>query len=221
MHSISHVIFDWDGTVMDSAHKIVLCMQAAALKSGLKVPSEEQIRHIIGISLEPAIAKLFNVDSNSAHEIAQHYKQAFVERDAIQCSLFDGVIQTLEQLNIEYTLGVATGKTRRGLDRALKEGDLAQYFDKTRCANDPNVQSKPHPSMLEQLLYEWDIAAENAVMIGDTSYDMAMAKSINMPRIAVSYGVHQSSLLQQYQPLAIVDTFAQIPSVIKQANLPL
>lgn len=204
----SHIIFDWDGTVMDSAAKIVSCMQMAAAQAELPIPTAEAVRHIIGISLRPAIARLFQIDSVHAEQVATFYKDIFITRDQTPSPLFAGAIETLEILSKNYTLGVATGKARRGLERAWAHSNSAHYFDQARCADD--AESKPSPDMLEQLLSYWDIPAKNALMIGDTVYDMQMAEAIGMPRLGVSFGVHQPEQLREHQPIAIVDSFGDI-----------
>jgi phosphoglycolate phosphatase len=123
--------------------------------------------------------------------------------------LFDGVMPLLTQLSEQGALlAVATGKSRLGLNRVLAQTGLGDYFVATRCADE--TASKPHPLMLHELLAHTGIALDDAVMIGDTSYDMEMAQQIAMPRIGVSYGVHSVDVLQSYQPLAIVDSIYQL-----------
>lgn len=218
MPKISHIIFDWDGTVMDSADKIVKCMRQAALMSDLPIPTAAQVNHVIGISLDQAIATLFDISLSKAQHVSKHYKAAFIENDSLPCQLFAGVHETLSHLRGNYVLGVATGKARRGLHRALAATNSSQYFEKTRCADDIDILSKPHPSMLIQLLSEWKISPENAVMVGDTVYDMQMAETINMPRIGVSYGVHERSKIAEHSPIAIVDEFSQLIPIIENLN---
>lgn len=185
-------------------------MQQAAVLSNLPIPTSDQVHHVIGISLVKAISIVFDIDEQHALKVSEHYKATFLRSDQIPCELFDGAHETLSSLSKLYTLGVATGKARRGLIRAFESSKSAGYFDKTRCADDNAVESKPHPSMLLQLLDEWQIAPENAVMIGDTVYDMQMAEVIGMPRIAVSYGVHSVEKLAAHKPLAIIDTLPEL-----------
>ena len=204
------VIFDWDGTLMDSADKIINCMQIAAKHCDVPVPSAEAVSHIIGISLKPAIKQLFNIDDDAlAERLVLAYKEAFVSHDATPCPLFSGVDDLLSALKAKgTTLAVATGKARRGLDRAWSQTGTGHYFSASRCADD--AKSKPSPEMLLQILDDLNISAQDAVMIGDTTYDMQMAKSIGMRRIGVSYGVHAQVHLEALAPETIVHSIAEL-----------
>jgi phosphoglycolate phosphatase len=204
----SHIIFDWDGTVMDSAEKIVSCMQLAAAQAQLPIPSAHAVKQIIGISLCPAIAKLFSIPLEQADTVAHHYKEIFIEKDQTPSPLFSGAIETLESLAQTHILGVATGKARRGLERAWQHTQSGHLFTHSRCADD--AESKPSPDMLLQLLSQWQIDAKKVLMVGDTVYDMQMAEAIGMPRLGVSYGVHHPDALQKHRPIAIVDKFSDI-----------
>lgn len=211
LSNVTHIIFDWDGTIMDSVAKIVNCMQKSASMANLPVPSTKQVEHIVGISLLPAIQQLFDVEQAKAKEVRDYYKQVFMDSDQTPCPLFDGAHSLLSGLSQHYTLGVATGKARRGLHRAFEMTDSARYFNATRCADE--AESKPSSDMLLQLLDAWQIKPDQAVMIGDTTYDMQMAQSINMPRIGVSYGVHDKQALQQHRPLHIVDALQDLHDI--------
>jgi phosphoglycolate phosphatase len=204
------VIFDWDGTLMDSADKIINCMQIAAKHCDMPVPSADAVSHIIGISLKPAIKQLFGIDDDAlAERLVLAYKEAFVSHDATPCPLFNGVEDLLSALKAKgATLAVATGKARRGLDRAWSQTETGHYFSASRCADD--AQSKPSPDMLLQILDELNISAHDAVMIGDTTYDMQMAKSIGMRRIGVSYGVHAQVHLEALAPETIVHSIGEL-----------
>ena len=204
------VIFDWDGTLMDSADKIINCMQIAAKHCDVPIPSADAVSHIIGISLKPAIKQLFDIDDDAlAERLVLAYKEAFVSHDATPCPLFNGVQELLSALKAEgATLDVATGKARRGLDRAWSQTETGHFFSASRCADD--AQSKPSPDMLLQILDELKISAQDAVMIGDTTYDMQMAKSIGMRRIGVSYGVHAQVHLEALAPETIVHSIGEL-----------
>ncbi|MCQ8847128.1 HAD-IIIA family hydrolase [Alteromonas stellipolaris] len=204
------VIFDWDGTLMDSADKIINCMQIAAKHCDMPVPSADAVSHIIGISLKPAIKQLFGIDDDAlAERLVLAYKEAFVSHDATPCPLFNGVEDLLSALKAKgATLAVATGKARRGLDRAWSQTETGHFFSASRCADD--AQSKPSPDMLLQILDELNISAHDAVMIGDTTYDMQMAKSIGMRRIGVSYGVHAQVHLEALAPETIVHSIGEL-----------
>jgi len=203
-------IFDWDGTLMDSIAHIVDSMQQAAVSLGEVVPSVDAVRNIIGLGLPEAIIILFpTLDAARRELVRQQYAHHFIAGSPDKIQLFDGVVALLEQLRDEgVLLAVATGKSRLGLNRVLEQTQLGDYFVATRCADE--TASKPHPLMLQELLAHTNIAAHEAVMIGDTSYDLEMAQQLNMPRIGVTYGVHSVDILQSYQPLAIVNDVYQL-----------
>lgn len=204
------VIFDWDGTLMDSAGKIVKCMQMSADDVGLEIPTKHQVEHIIGISLAPAIAQLFGLsDSKQIDSVVERYKYHFLNSDTIPCELFPGVVPLLQALREDNrVLAVATGKARRGLNRAWEQTLTGAFFDFSRCADE--AKSKPSPDMLKQLLEVTGVKPEQAVMIGDTTYDMQMAQTLGMDRIAVNYGVHQEDQLKLFAPIFIADSIAHL-----------
>ncbi|MFC3095815.1 HAD family hydrolase [Alteromonas sediminis] len=209
------VIFDWDGTLMDSAGKIVSCMQHAAQATAMFVPTADAVRHIIGISLKPAIAQLFNlklgnpVEEKQVDRIVEAYKTAYLEVDQTPCPLFDGTMGMLTALQAcDTKMAVATGKARRGLKRAWDSTNTSHFFVDSRCADE--AESKPSPDMLEQLLKANGLKASDAVMIGDTSYDMQMAEQLGMDRIAVSYGVHDVTALRKHSPVFVADSVSSL-----------
>jgi phosphoglycolate phosphatase len=203
-------IFDWDGTLIDSAGRIVAAMQAAALELHIDVCSAIQVENIIGLGLPEAIAELYpQLPAGERQALQVAYSRHYVALDQQPSAWFPTVRETLQQLKeAGCVLAVATGKSRRGLHRVLDQLQMLDFFHATRCADE--TQSKPHPQMLNELLDELAIPAERAVMIGDTEYDMAMAQAANMPRIAVSYGAHAVERLLPYQPELVVDTFTQL-----------
>ncbi len=212
------IIFDWDGTLMDSAAKIVSCMQIAAAQCAMPIPSFDAVSHIIGISLKPAIKQLFNIqDEKLAEQLKQAYKTAYLQKDVTPCPLFDGVERMLEDLKSSgKVLGVATGKARRGLDRAWQNTNTGHYFTVSRCADE--ADSKPSPDMLLQILAETGVNADNALMVGDTTYDMAMAQAIGMDRVGVAYGVHAPVNLQAHEPLMIAHNIKELNAYISGKN---
>ena len=214
INKVSLVVFDWDGTVMDSIGRIVSSMQAAARNTNLLVPSDYDVKQIIGLSLDPAFNTLFpGVTTSQRQQLFEHYRDHYMYHDTTPSPLFDGVEQVLKQLKQQNVLlAVATGKARKGLQRMFAETGLAQYFDTSRCADE--AQSKPHPDMLQQILLELDIKAEQAIMVGDTSHDMKMAQAIAMPRVGVTHGVHGRDVLSQFAPKAIIDTMPELLQVI-------
>ncbi|MDO6618149.1 MULTISPECIES: HAD-IIIA family hydrolase [unclassified Shewanella] len=198
------VIFDWDGTLMDSVGKIVDCMQSVAQSLALDIPSEQAVRDIIGLSLLPALEKLFPHHGNKYDELIAGYKHYYLNVNLTPSPLFDGIEHLLAQLKTAgYTLAIATGKRRAGLDRMLAETGLGQYFVATRSADE--AHSKPHPSMILSLLEELNINADQAVMIGDSKLDIAMANNAKVNSIAVTYGAHSLEDLLTEGPTATVN----------------
>lgn len=204
-------IFDWDGTLSDSTAKITKAMQLAAQDLGWQPLPEMPIRNIIGLGLPEAIATLYpEVSVLERQRLRDAYAHNFLALDqANPSSLFPSVSETLVELKTQgHLLSIATGKSRKGLDRILQSMDLHDFFDATRCADE--TASKPHPLMLEQLLAEFDVMADEAVMVGDTEYDMEMARVIAMPRIAVSYGAHHADRLHPFELEMCLDRFDEI-----------
>ncbi|MCW8193501.1 HAD-IA family hydrolase [Proteobacteria bacterium 005FR1] len=203
-------IFDWDGTLCDSLAKIVYCTQAAARELGVRVPEEDAVKNIIGLSLRPAIQQIFpGVGEEQLQALLAGYSKHFVADQERGMDFYPGVRQTLDTLLDQgHHLAIATGKSRRGLDRILGEMGLEDYFHSTRCADE--TQSKPHPQMLSELLDEFAVGPEVAVMIGDTEYDMDMARQLSMPRIAVSYGAHHIDRLRPFEPVMCLDQMDEL-----------
>lgn len=195
MKDIDLVIFDWDGTLMDSVGRIVSSMQATAKALDLSVPSDQAVRDIIGLSLMPAFDRLFpGLDEGSRAALLAEYRDQYVELDPTPTPLFPGVEVMLARLGASgKTLAVATGKARAGLDRVFAATGLAGHFVTSRTADD--AQSKPHPEMLTQILAETGISAERALMIGDSQLDMAMAKAAGVKALGVGFGVHSPEQL--------------------------
>ncbi len=208
------VIFDWDGTLIDSAGKIVACMQQAGRDAQLPAPSDDAVRNIIGLGLDVAIGRLYPAESEQKRlEVRQHYSRNFIAADQTPCSFFPGVQELLNDLHARGArLAVATGKSRKGLSRVLGNLDMAGYFAATRCADE--TASKPDPTMLHELCEEFRIQPDEAVMVGDTEYDLEMARRIGMPSVGVSYGVHAPERLGKWQPLQIIDEFRELDDVL-------
>ncbi|KAA0011404.1 HAD-IA family hydrolase [Billgrantia pellis] len=196
------VIFDWDGTLMDSVARIVACMQAAALEAGWGHLEEAAVRDIIGLGLPEAIDRLCpGIDAERFELLRRRYAYHFVEGSRAPMPFFSGVeagIATLREHD-ERRLAVATGKSRRGLDRIFRESGSGGWFHASRTADE--TRSKPHPQMLEELLIELDVPIEEAVMVGDTEYDLEMARALGMDRVAVTWGVHAPERLAACRPV--------------------
>lgn len=203
------VVFDWDGTLMDSAAAITLSLQSACRDLDFPVPGEEQARYVIGLGLDDAMSHILpGVDSSHYPRVRERYRFHFLANDA-GTTLFPGAAETVAALHEEgFLLGVATGKSRRGLDRALAATGLRPYFHATRCADE--ASAKPHPAMLLQLMEELDVSGERTLMIGDTTHDMGMARAAGVARLAAVYGAHSRETLLEYQPLACVGNFDEL-----------
>ncbi|WP_278381537.1 HAD-IA family hydrolase [Pseudoalteromonas distincta] len=206
------VIFDWDGTVMDSVTKIVNCIRSSAESLNLVSPSDEAIKNIIGMSLEKAIDVLFPDNAAQHQALIKGYKHQY-SVNTTPTPVFDNVVSVLGALKEQgIVLAVATGKGRDGLDRLLEQSKLRHFFSATRTSDE--AQSKPSPDMLYQLLEELGISAQEAVMIGDTQIDMTMAKAAGMDRIGVTMGVHNAQQLNELSPVATVDNYLQLQQVL-------
>jgi len=206
------VIFDWDGTVMDSVTKIVNCIRSSAESLNLVSPSDLAIKNIIGMSLEKAIDVLFPDNVAQHQALISGYKYQY-SVDTTPTPVFANVVSVLTALKEQgIVLAVATGKGRGGLERLLEQSQLRHFFSATRTSDD--AQSKPSPDMLYQLLEELGISAQDAVMIGDTQIDMTMAKAAGMDRIGVTMGVHNAQQLNKLSPVATVDNYLQLQQVL-------
>ena len=210
MSAYKLIIFDWDGTLMDSQARIVACLKCAADDLQLKQLPEKTLKNIIGLGLREAISSLYpRLQDEQITFFADRYRYHFLTANDTPSGLFDDVKQMLERLvDKGFMLAIATGKARRGLEPVLKETGLKHLFHGSRCADE--TRSKPHPQMLEELLDEFGVMANDALMVGDTEYDMLMASSIGMDALAVSYGVHDRSDILKHQPLSCVDSISEL-----------
>lgn len=208
------IIFDWDGTLMDSEARIVSCLAAAISDLRLATRPPAQLRDVIGLGMREAIARMYpDMADAMAGEFVDRYRYHFITADTTPSELFTGAAQTVKTLaDSGYYLAVATGKGRRGLDSILTQTGLAQYFHVTRCADE--TRSKPHPQMLEEILDALGMYPADAVMVGDTEYDMEMAHNAQVDAIAVTYGVHDHGRLHRHQPVASIDAISQLPGVV-------
>ena len=198
------VVFDWDGTLMDSTAVIVASLQAACADVGLPVPSDERSHHIIGLGLYDAMAHVLpGVSTDVYPQVVERYGHHFRTREP-QSPLFDGTESMLQELRgAGHRLAIATGKSRRGLDRVLEKTGLGPLFDATRCGEES--ASKPAPGMLLDLMRTLNTTPEKTLMIGDTTHDLQMAANAGVSGIAVAYGAHPREQLLALQPLACLD----------------
>jgi phosphoglycolate phosphatase len=204
------LIFDWDGTLMDSADRIVECFQSAIALTDLSPRTNDQIKHIIGLGLNEAMMALYpETDQPRWTQLADLYRLYYLELNKTPNYLFGGVKETLEKLRQQgFILALATGKSRRGLDRVLEETEIGHLFQVTRCADE--TCSKPDPLMLNQILEETGITNHQALMIGDSEYDLQMANNANIDSAAVSYGVHSCEHLLNYRPITCLHSMKDL-----------
>ncbi len=214
------LIFDWDGTLMDSQSHIVASMQAAMADLGLEMLDARTISDIIGLGMREALLALFPERPDAAFFTAftDRYRQHYFRPDAPQ-TLFADAEVTLKTLRQEgYLLAVATGKGRHGLNKVLTETGLGALFDAHRCAEE--TASKPDPKMVHEILHTLAVAAEDALMIGDSEYDLQMAHNAGIDSIAVTYGVHETERLLRYDPLTCLDRLGDLPRFLSSATPP-
>ena len=207
MKNKSLIIFDWDGTLMDSIGLIVDAMRYAAEKHGLTV-TDEATKSIIGIALVDAFPMLFPNDSDKYDELLATYSEYYVKH-CDNDKLFDGIKELIQDLHAQgKTLAIATGKKRKGLQRVLPNSGIQAFFTLTKTADE--TAGKPNPLMLEQILVETGTRIENAVFIGDSIHDIRMANNINMDSIAVSYGCETAEILAKEHPTKLVTTINEL-----------
>ena len=208
------VIFDWDGTLCDSVSRIASCIQLAAAENQMEVPSRQAAADIIGLGLPEATNRLFpGIDVEQAAVFTASYSAQFRAQDSVPCQFFDGVYETLVQLRASgYLLAVATGKSRAGLDRVLEALDMTGFFDASRCADE--TLSKPNPLMINELLGEISVTPAEAVMVGDTEFDLDMAQQAGVRSIAMTYGAHEEERLAVFEPIACLNSFKNIKKYI-------
>jgi len=205
----SLIVFDWDGTLIDSAGAIVECIQQAARDLGLAVPDRERASHVIGLGLHESLRHAVpELPQQRTLEFVASYRREFLARED-DLRPFPGVVELLDALRARgHALAVATGKSRRGLERALDARGLRPYFAASRCADES--APKPHPAMLHELLQALDTAPAQALMVGDTSHDLRMAAAAGVESVAVCYGAHAEGELRALQPRACL---ASVPDL--------
>jgi phosphoglycolate phosphatase len=211
------IVFDWDGTLIDSAARIVEAVQNAIGAAGLPERDAASIRHVIGLGMPEAVATLYpDAPADAQQRLLCYYREAFA--DAIvrrSAPLFDGVERTVAQLEASgYMLAIATGKSRSGLQRDLAETGLSRYFVADGTAD--VYGSKPDPAMLEVLLREFDLPPQAALMVGDTVFDLQMAQSAGVAGVAVPWGAHSSHPLAEAGPDAWIDAIDELPACVQR-----
>lgn len=209
------LVFDWDGTLSDSAGHIVNALQASFRDLELPVPDEASARYVIGLGLHDALSYLDPaLPADRYHQVSERYRHHFLAGDA-DIKLFPRVNEGIAELEARgYLLGVATGKSRRGLDLVLQSTQLGRHFHASRCADEG--LPKPHPDMLETLIDALGAKPERTLMIGDTTHDLQMARNAGVAAVAVSYGAHPLADLERLGPLACFGSFGSLMQWLRQ-----
>jgi phosphoglycolate phosphatase len=187
-------LFDCDGTLVDSQHNICLCMEDAFGRAGLDAPGRHAIKRIVGLSLVEAVEALLPGKPRAlVEQVAEDYKTAFQRlrgSGLVDEPLFEGIIEALDLLSTEgWELGVATGKSDRGLALCLARHGIRHMFATLQTAD--RHPSKPHPSMVRLAMKEAGASPSTTIMIGDTSYDMAMGVAAGARSLGVNWGYHE------------------------------
>ena len=209
-HQSKLIVFDWDGTLMDSAAHIVECLQTALTDLELPQKTDDEIKNIIGLGLQEALSVLCpEANDSELNSLTSRYREHFFNQEKEPCELFSGARELIEALHSQdYYLAVATGKGRHGLDKVLNETGLGDYFPITRCADESH--SKPHPQMLLDIIDWYGVEANETIMIGDTDYDLQMANNAAAHAVGVTYGVHDKQRLLDCKPLACVNNIEDL-----------
>ena len=210
LHHIRLVVFDLDGTLVDSQATIVTCAQAAFRAESLPEPTPEAVRRIVGLSLVPAMSVLLGRDEPLlAARLAEHYREAFFlhrRQPQFEEPLFPGALETLEALAArDMVMGVATGKAMRGLRSVLERHGLERFFMTLQTAD--LHPSKPHPSMVRAALAETGFPPDQAIVVGDTTYDVLMAKNAGVAALGVGWGNHPQHELLEAGALQILSAW--------------
>ena len=203
------IVFDWDGTVMDSTAAIARSIQAACRDLGLDAPSDAAAKHVIGLGLSEALRQSVpHVPDHRRGELVERYRHHFLSQENAM-PLYDQAREVIAELHVAgRILAVATGKSRQGLQRAMQVSTLHRYFHATRTAEE--THSKPNPAMLLEIMDELGVTPGNTLMIGDTTHDLQMARNAGVDAVAMTHGAHPETELRALAPLALVDDFAAL-----------
>ena len=203
------VVFDWDGTLFDSTRLIARCIQSACADVGTAVPSDRDASFVIGLGLADALQHAApGFPKERYRELADRYRHHYLG-SLDQVVLFDGTVEMLRALKERnHWLGVATGKTRRGLDDALRSSPLGDLFDATRTADE--TRGKPDPLMLLELMRELGAEPQRTLMVGDTTHDLQLAANAGCESVAVSFGAHAHAEFAGHRPLHVAHSTADL-----------
>jgi phosphoglycolate phosphatase len=212
------LVFDWDGTLMDSEAKIVGCLGLTLRDLDMPAMPREALLNVIGLGLpEVARALLPGADAGMTRRFIDRYRYHFLSDHLAPSTLFPGALDTLKELDRRgYLLAVATGKGRAGLDRSIEDTACTRLFAATRCADE--TASKPDPRMVMEIMEATGVAPGETLMIGDTEYDLMMARSAGVSAVAVSYGVHERERLLAHRPLACLDDIRDIVGLLNDVD---
>jgi phosphoglycolate phosphatase len=204
------LVFDWDGTLMDSVEHITSSLAAAAADTGMEDLGQQRYRDIIGLGLKEAMQALYpQAGEVEALALCERYRYHYLEASQVKSDLFAGALEMLHVMRDKgLKLAVATGKARVGLDRVFADTGYGELFHASRCSDESG--SKPQPHMLNELMQELNVDAGKTLMIGDTEYDMAMARNAGTHGLAVSYGVHDCERLHKHEPLACLPSMEEL-----------
>jgi phosphoglycolate phosphatase len=208
------IIFDWDGTLINSIDWIAHCLQKAGRVCGFVVPELQDAKNVIGLSIQHAMLALFpDADPPTLDKLVACYNQEYFSKQLSRDDFFTGVYDMLlEFKRMGYQLAVATGKTRVGLEQALTATDTRDLFCVTRCADE--TASKPDPKMLHEIMRHTQISQQRTLMVGDSVHDLQMAINAQIASIAVVCGSHTEDFLQQYKPLACLTQPTELLNLI-------
>jgi phosphoglycolate phosphatase len=202
------IVFDWDGTIIDSAATIVECIRESARDMGLPVPDARRASHVIGLGLHDSLRMAVpELQGQQYPQFVEHYRRHFRARED-SMALFPGMKEVLFEFSKSHVLAIATGKSRRGLDRALAATGVGPWFAASRCADETNP--KPHPAMLLELMEDLSVGRDGVLMIGDTSHDLEMARAAGVDAVAVTYGAHPEEGLRACGPRGCVGTVTEL-----------
>ncbi|MFZ5660186.1 MAG: HAD family hydrolase [Pseudomonadota bacterium] len=206
------LVFDWDGTLMDSVGTIVHCMAEAFRRAGIEPLPDSRYRSIIGLGLQEALQALTpELPAHAFDAVAQHYRDCFLSAPHEAMPFFPAVEATLGELHARgYRLAVATGKSRRGLVRMFEHHAVCRLFTSSRCADES--RSKPAPDMLLEIMAETGVAAERTLMVGDSIHDIRMARNAGVHGLGISHGVSSAEELRRHGALGCIHHFAELPA---------
>lgn len=195
------IIFDWDGTLINTIDWITHCLQTAGEQHGFNKPEAQAAKDVIGLCIDSAVEALYpEADKLTLSSVIKAYTEMYASKQISRRDFFPGVYEMLVKLKDHgYQLAVATGKTRKGLSHALAATDSADLFGITRCSDE--TASKPNPLMLHEIMGHLQTSPQRALMVGDSVHDMQMAKNAKIASVAVTCGANDADALQQFDPL--------------------